>query len=169
MVGPLMVLAALSVVGGFMGVPHASWIEHWLEPVIPAHEGAGHVAASMEWILMGVSVLGALLGMGAALKLYSNLSVVEGLKSKFAWIHRGMEHKWYVDELFEKVIVKPIYSMSMAFWKGFDVAVIDRVVLGFGRVSFWAGQTVRVIQTGSIQLYAFVLILGMCATVGSPS
>ena len=46
MVLPLIILALLSVVGGFMGFPHMSWIEHWLEPVIPIHEGAAHSAAS---------------------------------------------------------------------------------------------------------------------------
>jgi len=74
MVGPLAVLAVLSVLGGFMGVPHASWLEHWLEPVIPAHEAVGHaVQASMEWTLMGVSVVGATLGILGAIGVFSNL------------------------------------------------------------------------------------------------
>ena len=63
-------------------------------------------------------------------------------------------------------LIRPIYSVSVALWKNFDVAVIDRIVLGFGRVSEWTGQTLRVAQTGSIQTYALILMIGIVATVG---
>jgi NADH:ubiquinone oxidoreductase subunit 5 (subunit L)/multisubunit Na+/H+ antiporter MnhA subunit len=54
----------------------------------------------------------------------------------------------------------------VSLWKGFDVAVIDRIVIGVGKASEWTGQAVRVVQTGSIQVYALVLLLGVIATVG---
>ncbi len=167
MVVPLQILALLSVVGGFMGIPHMSWIEHWLAQVIPPHDpGASHVAPALEWVLMAVSVAGAAVGIFFGLKVYRDIKIADALKAKWATLHRALEIKWYVDEIFHASVVRPIHSLSMALWKGFDVAVIDRFVLGFGQVSFWTGQTVRVLQTGSIQVYAFMLLAGVVITVG---
>jgi NADH-quinone oxidoreductase subunit L len=167
MIVPLQILAVLSVIGGFMGIPHMSWLDHWLSPVIPSHHGvSGGVSPAMEWVLMALSVAGAALGIFFSLRLYSDLAKAEALRRRWPALHKAVENKWYVDEIYDFVIVRPIYALSMALWKGFDVAVIDRVVLGFGRVSQWTGQTVRVIQTGSIQVYAFMLLVGLVATVG---
>jgi NADH-quinone oxidoreductase subunit L len=164
---PLIILAVLSAIGGFMGVPHVSWLAHWLEPVIPAHEAiAEGISPSMEWVLMGASVAGAVVGISIAWNLYKNLARAGELAKRFSGVHQLLENKWYVDELFEALFVRPIQGLSKALWKGFDVAVIDRIVLGFGRASAFTGQAVRVIQTGSIQLYAFMLLVGIVATVG---
>lgn len=167
MVIPLQILAVLSAVGGLFGIPHMSAIEHWLEPVIPAHEAASAaVEGSMEWVLMGVSVAGAVFGIFFALGLYKNLTRAEGWAKRFSALHEILEEKWYIDEIYQMIIVRPIHWLSVALWKGFDVAVIDRVVLGFGKASEWTGSTLRVIQTGSIQLYALMLLLGLVATAG---
>lgn len=168
MVIPLQILGVLSVVGGLIAIPHFSWIEHWLEPVIGAHDSHSvtAVAPGMEWVLMFVSVVGALLGIGVALRMYGDLPAVERLKQRFAFVHRLLENKWYVDELYEFVFVRPIQALSVGLWKGFDVAVIDRIVLGFGRASEWTGQVIRVAQTGSIHIYAFMVLMGLVATVG---
>ena len=88
------------------------------------------------------------------------------IEKRFAFFHKLLENKWYVDEIYEAVFVKPIGALSELIWKGFDVAVIDRIVVGFGRVSEWTGQTVRVIQTGSIQVYAVMLLLGIVVICG---
>jgi NADH-quinone oxidoreductase subunit L len=167
MILPLVVLAVLSVFGGFLGFTHHSWIEHWLEPVIPMHEGVMMpYAQGMEYPLMIVSVVGALFGLFVAKGLYKDLAKPRELAKKFAALHKTLWNKWYVDEIYEAVIVKPIYFLSVSLWKGFDVAVIDRIVVGVGKASEWTGQAVRVVQTGSIQVYALVLLLGVIVTVG---
>jgi len=165
---PLMVLAVLSTIGGFLGIPHLSWVESWLEPVIPIQEGlAPGVAAGMEWVLMGISVAGAVLGIVVGLKLYSRgLAAAESLATRWPVLYKALENKWYIDEIYETILIRPIKNLSIALWKGFDVAVLDRIVLGFGRASEWTGQTVRVLQTGSIQVYAFVLLIGIIVTAG---
>jgi NADH-quinone oxidoreductase subunit L len=165
MLAPLYVLAALSAAGGFLGMPHLSWLEKWLEPIFGA-ELQSQAQPSMEWILMGVSVALAVIGIFAAMKLYSNLSAVESLKKKWATLHRILFHKWYIDEIYEAAIVKPIHALSELLWKSFDVAVIDRIVLGFGRASEWTGQTLRVAQTGSLQVYAVMILIGLLLSVG---
>ncbi len=162
---PLCVLALLSAVGGFIGIPHMSWLEHWLEPVIPAH-AAPAISGNMEWILMGLSVAGAVAGITVGLSLYKDLAKPEAIKKKWAWLHDLLDHKWYVDEIYEATIVKPIQALSNALWKGLDVAIIDRFIVGLGRVSEKTGETVKVLQTGSIQIYALMLLIGIVATVG---
>ena len=171
MVGPLMVLALLSAVGGFMGIPKAwtgseGWLESWLEPVIPLHHAVEHTSEAAEWGLMIFSVVLAATGIIVALRLYSNLDKAKSLAVRWASARKVLANKWYVDELYESTLIRPIYSVSVALWKNFDVAVIDRIVLGFGRVSEWTGQTLRVAQTGSIQTYALILMIGIVATVG---
>src|SRR5262249_25616197 len=137
------------------------------EPVIPAHEALRvGVAPGMEWALMVVSLAGAVLGIFVGFKLYADLGKVAELQKRFAGVHRLVENKWYIDEIYEALFVKPIGALSRWIWRGFDVAVIDRVVVGFGRVSAWTGQTVRVIQTGSIQVYAMMLLIGILLSVG---
>ncbi len=168
MVLPLVILAVLSAVGGLMGIPHSSWLEHWLEPIMAGHHGVAEgIGENMEWILMGVSVAGALLGIIVSFSLYKKgLERAAAIARGWPTLYRLLWNKWYVDEIYNAVFVRPIYALSVGLWKGFDVAVIDRVVLGFGRVSTWTGQTVRVLQTGSLQVYALGLLLGIIATVG---
>jgi NADH-quinone oxidoreductase subunit L len=167
MVAPLIVLAILSGIGGFMGIPHMSWLAHWLEPVIPHHAGfRPGVEPAMEWALMGLSVFGAIVGISVAWKIFSNLKTPEKLKKKHAGVHRLLSNKWYVDELYEHIVVEPIHKSSMFLWKKFDIAIIDRVVLGFGRVSSWTGSQLRVIQSGSLQVYALMLLVGLVITLG---
>lgn len=163
---PLMVLAVLSGVGGYIGWPHASWIEHWLEPIVGGHEATSTVSPSMEWVLMGMSILGAAAGITVSYKLYQNLKLVEALTRRFKGLHQVLENKWYIDEIYEAILIRPIRFASQMLWKGFDVAVIDRIVLSFGRVSQWTGQTVRVVQTGSLQVYALMFLMGLIATAG---
>jgi NADH-quinone oxidoreductase subunit L len=166
MIAPLFVLAVLSALGGFMGFPHASWLEHWLSPVIPPAEASHEVAESMEWILMAVSVAAAAVGIFVSYRLYQNLDRMTAWKQRFAGLHKFLWNKWFVDEVYEGAIVKPIGGLSQLLWKKFDVAVIDRVVLSFGWVSEWTGQTLRLAQTGSLQVYAVVLLFGLVLTVG---
>lgn len=164
---PLMILAVLSLVGGWIGWPHSSWIAEWLSPVIPAHEAlAEGVSASTEYVLMGVSTIGAVLGILFSSSLYKNLARPEGMARKFSGLHSLLEHKWYIDEIYEAAFVRPIQALSQALWKGVDVGVIDWVVLGFGRVSMFTGQAVRIVQTGSVQLYAMMILAGIVVAVG---
>ncbi len=166
MVAPLMVLAVLSVIGGFLGIPHFSWLEGWLEPVIGHHGAESRVPASFEWILMAVSSVGAIIVMLATLRFYQNLDRAESIRRKFSWFHRCLENKWYVDELYEWVWVKPIGKIAEWCWRGIDAGVIDRVVNGVGKASQRSGQIARVPQNGSLQSYALLLMTGIILMMG---
>ena len=102
------------------------------------------MSAGTEWLLMGLSLAGAIAGVLFAWQAYKDLMVPERWAKRWAGLHKTLQNKWYVDEIYEAVFVRPIVALSQALWKGFDIAVIDRiVVVGFGRVSEWTGQTVR--------------------------
>jgi NADH-quinone oxidoreductase subunit L len=150
-----------------MGIPHHSWLQHWLEPVIhSSHELAPGVSPSTEWVLMGVSVAGALAGLTVALRFYRELPAVARLRSSFEAAHKVLFNKWYVDEAYEALFIQPTLKLSRALWRWLDVAIIDGIVNGLGRISTWGGQSAKAIQTGSIQVYALVALLGLLLTVG---
>ncbi len=163
---PLFVLAFLSLVGGFIGIPHFSWLEHWLSPMVSGAEHNEAISHSMEWGLMALSVAGAALGVFGGFKIYQNIEIAQNLKRRWPRFHELLFQKWYVDELYEIILIKPLFKISVLTWKYFDVQVIDRIVLSFGRASMWAGQTARVMQTGSVQVYGVMFLIGILATVG---
>lgn len=166
MVAPLLVLAVLSFAGGFMGIPHMSWLEHWLHPILPAEQFKESVSHSMEWVLMALSVVGAGVGIFLGLRTYQDFANVARLQQKYPGIYKLFYNKWYVDEIYEAAVVQPMIRFSRMLWKWVDIGVIDRTVLGFGRVSEWTGQTLRYFQTGSVQAYAVLFLVGLVVTVG---
>ncbi len=167
MVGPLVALAVLSLIGGFIGIPHMSWLEHWLEPIIPGFapikDGVHH---ETEWVLMGFSVLVALIGMGGAFFIYGNRARTESLQNSLAGFLKTLENKWYVDEIYDAAIVRPLRAVSVFLWKKIDVSIIDRTVLGFGSVSEMSGGVLRESQTGSTQIYIVTFAIGLLVIVG---
>lgn len=166
MLVPLYILGILSLVGGAIGLPHASWLEGWLEPVVQDVSGHGHGQSGMEWFLMLLSVLGAALGVFIAFKIFGNSKKHAIIQEKFPRIHRLLLNKWYVDELYAFFFVKPLVSVSEFFWKIVDVSIIDRVVMDVGRSTRWVGETMRILQTGSVQTYGVILVMGLAALLG---
>ena len=170
MIFPLQVLAVLSLVGGFLGIPHLSWLEHWLEPVIPLHEavssGAEHASGNAEWFLMVLSTVLAVGAITFGLKFYQNLEKSQSLAKQMSGLYRLLLNKWYVDEVYDALIVQPIRKVSEVFWRTVDVGLIDRFVMLFGKVSDRTGSTVRLIQTGSLQFYTLMLLVGLLVIAG---
>lgn len=166
MLYPLYVLAFLSAVGGFLGFPHFHWLEHWLGGIIPEEVSAPVINPHLEWGFMLLSVLGAALGIGLAFRLYTRLSFVQKIKQQWHVVHGLLSNKWYVDELYDRIFVRPLLKLSQWVWKGIDVSVIDRFVLSFGFASQWTGQKFRAIQTGSIQVYGVSFLIGLAVVLG---
>jgi NADH-quinone oxidoreductase subunit L len=134
------------------------------EAVAGAAETSG---GSLEYVLMAVSVAIAVVGIMIAFSVYKSYQGgKDPVEAKAPGLYKLLENKWYIDEIYDALVVRPVHFLSVELWKKFDVGVIDRIVLGFGRVTAWTGQTVRVIQTGSIQVYAVMLLIGLIATVG---
>ena len=174
----LIVLAIGSVLAGYIGVPHvlggSNWIETFLHPAFLA-PGADHAAAaavhgeaSTELMLMGLSVGLALAGFGIAFYFwYRNPRVADAWAARFSGVHKLLSNKYYVDELYDAVIVQPIKIVSTGgLWKGMDAGVIDGSVNGVGLGVHASSMGLRRLQTGSIRAYAASLFLGAVCVLG---
>src|SRR5690606_40166389 len=169
---PLVVLALGSIVAGYIGVPHAlgghNWIHGFLDPVF--HVG-GTVAAeahgdtTTELMLMGLSVFAAFAGIALAAFLFLKRPRKANLNP--TGVHKLLENKYYVDEIYDALVVRPIHALSTAvLWKGIDARLIDGAVNGTGAVIRVGSSGLRRLQTGSVRAYAMAVFLGVVAMVG---
>ena len=168
---PLIVLAALSVVGGLLGLPHVighNFLAEWLHPVIPALPGLPeiHIDSSVEWLVMGLSTLIALAGWFLAMRLYRDRGTASDVafEQRSPALARAIENKWYVDELYGAVIVRPLAGISRFFWKGID-ALIDGIAAMLGYVVRGFGEIMRFFQTGNVRNYALMFFIGVLVFV----
>jgi NADH-quinone oxidoreductase subunit L len=162
---PLMVLAALTVVAGLVGIPssHGTAFARFLAPVLPAHEAASGGGA---FALLVLSALVAVGGVLLAWVMYG-LRPVRGEEIGVARnpIHALLLRKYYVDELYDAVFVQPLFRFSQWCARPFDLGVIDGIVNGVGRlVVAWAAG-MRRIQTGFVMNYALGILIGAVAAV----
>jgi NADH-quinone oxidoreductase subunit L len=201
---PLAVLAVGSVLAGWMGTPRV-WslpesfrtFERWLEPafasaaVEAAHEGAHD--ASIEWILMAVSVALALMGISIARYFYHyHPEIPDTLEGKLKPLHGVLLNKWYVDEIYDFLFINGFAKGGGRMLGAFDRNVIDGGVNGAGwltrlssNISIWwdtwivdgavrlssllvklASYPVRIVQTGRVQAYALFVVVGALAFFG---
>jgi len=182
---PLMVLAVLSIIGGYIGVPHvlggANHIHEFLAPVLgggaePAKvhagisilskawasggEGAGHPAA-LELLMMVVSVVIALIGIGIAYLFYvKNPALPKLLAERWKGLYKLVFNKYYVDELYEILFINSLKNLGTGLWKGFDDFVIDGTINGIAYLIGWLSGVTRRMQTGLVQNYAFSMVIG---------
>jgi NADH-quinone oxidoreductase subunit L len=168
---PLMILAGLSIVGGFFGIPASlgggNWIEHWLDPVFePARRKlleAEHGLVWTEYALMAISVAVAAASIFAAITIYrKRLDIAEHVSGKFKKAYRLLLNKYYVDEVYDAAVVNPIVNVSTEIlWKGVDATVIDGSINGSASLTGRVAQAVRRIQNGVAQSYALVFVAGI--------
>src|SRR5436190_1367903 len=165
---PLIVLAALSAVGGALGLPHVighNFLGEWLGHVIPEVEGTHaeiHIPASSEWTVMIISTLVAIAGWFLAMRLYKDrgLASDQAFEQRAPGLAHAIENKWYVDELYAAIIVRPLAALSRFFWKGVD-AVIDGIAAMLGFVIRGFGEVLRFFQTGNVRNYALMFFIGV--------
>ncbi|HCV43602.1 MAG TPA: NADH-quinone oxidoreductase subunit L [Bacteroidetes bacterium] len=173
---PLIILAVLSAIGGFVGIPASlgggNAIEHWLDPVFEkANEKmllAGHDVEAIEYVLMALSVGVAIAGIFLARKWYLQRSEIpDRLSARFAGLYKLLLNKYYVDEAYDAVVITPAAKGSeKLLWRGIDVGVIDWFVNALAAAFGFVSKTMRVVQTGVAQSYALVFLAGVIAIVG---
>jgi NADH-quinone oxidoreductase subunit L len=114
------------------------------------------------------SVLIAVAGILLAQKFYvTNPEIADRMAVQYAGVHRLLSNKYYVDELYDAAIVRPIRIVSEeGLWKGIDVRVIDGSVNGAAAAVGGGSQLLRRIQTGSVRVYAMSVFLGVVAILG---
>ena len=170
---PLMILAALSVVGGWVGIPailtggrDINVFHHWLAPVVgPAHavtQGEAH-SASSEGLLMAAALAVALAGIGLAFAMYQmNPGSAERLAGTFRPVYVLWRNLYWVDELYEAVVLRPFYALSRWF-AAFDRWVVDGLVNVSGILVDITGQLLKLFQTGYVRNYALLFLMGVVA------
>ncbi|MBI5167713.1 MAG: NADH-quinone oxidoreductase subunit L [candidate division NC10 bacterium] len=172
---PLMILAFLSIVGGYLGVPEvlggANRFQEFLAPVFEVGHAKAipspHGAVGLELGLMGVSVAAALVGIGVAYRFYiQDPSLPHRLAERFQRAYTALLNKYYVDEIYETLIVNPFKRGSVFLWEGFDVKVVDGSVNGVAYLVEWGGSLLRKVQTGYVFNYVLAILAGAVAIVG---
>jgi NADH-quinone oxidoreductase subunit L len=160
MLGPLVVLAVLSVVGGFVG--YGNHFEHFLAPVFQAtsdiaQEASPEAGKSMlEYLLMGVSVSVAGLGWFLAYLLYSRRPELPArIAASLGGLYQAVSNKYYIDELYAVLFVKPLIDGSTTIlWHGVDQGVIDAAVNDSADAARHVSDTARHMQSGNLRSYA---------------
>jgi len=168
---PLMILAVLSTVGGFVGIP---LIQGWnvfhdfLNPVI-AHVAKPevHYAMSFEITMMVVSMAVGLLGILLAYKMYVKQPELPGVvTAKIPALYDLVYNKYYVDEVYDATVVEPIKNGSVFLWQEVDAKVVDGAVNGSASLVTWISSVVRKVETGYVQNYALAVLVGVAIITG---
>ena len=173
---PLMVLALLSLVGGFVQIPLMAGgqrFDRFLEPVfadaarVAGAEAQAHAGAGAEVMLMVISLAVALAGIFVAYRFYiADPELPVRLAERARGLYRLLFHKYWVDELYDSAVVQPIYRGSVGLWQRFDAAVIDGIVNGVGKQIERGSGLLRQAQVGYVQVYALLITLGAVVVVG---
>jgi NADH-quinone oxidoreductase subunit L len=187
---PLIILAFLSVVGGWINVPeaighmpvlgwvpHSEWLHEWLHPITaPADDvlasNVGEFAHQSP--LGGGEALWALLSFAVASIIIVLTTRALGRRvvdpAVGAAAPRGFRkvlyNKWYVDELYDRTVVRPLLAVSRASWRFIDETLIDGLVNGAGYLSRFAGWSGSRLQTGQLNTYAFAIVVGVLVVLG---
>ncbi|MFN2375325.1 MAG: NADH-quinone oxidoreductase subunit L [Candidatus Binatia bacterium] len=165
---PLVILAALSVVGGYVGIPHAlgghNAFGSYLAPSVGHHELG--IAVDTELMLMAVSVGAAFLGMGLAWTMYSrDPRADKGLSRALGGLYPRLERAYDVDALYDHTVVQPLMRGSEKLWIDVDVAIIDGVANGTAAAATGMGGLLRRWSTGNVQHYMLTVLVGVAALV----
>lgn len=170
---PLVVLAVLSVIGGFFNVPEilggTAKLEQFLDPIYqyarqanPEAFAGVHLNHSTEFMLMGVSVAGAVISIIAAWVIYVSRKSVPAPDEQVSGLQQVIYRKYYIDELYDAVFVKPIQALSRFFYSVVDKGGIDRFgVEGVGRFVKGLANEFRLLQTGATGFYVLMMVTGI--------
>ena len=157
---PLILLAVASAIAGALGIPAIMggnhWLSHQLIPIIgEAHEA--HLSHETEWILMGVSVTIALIALLIAVNRYKKQADQEQTTA----LGKFLYNKWYIDELYNNVVVEPLNKMSGFLKETIERKVIDGAVNGAGKLVQYSARQIRLIQSGQVGYYILFMVLSL--------
>ncbi|MCK4655625.1 MAG: NADH-quinone oxidoreductase subunit L, partial [candidate division Zixibacteria bacterium] len=167
----LVCLAVLSVAGGWIGIPESlgggNQFEHFMDPVFAQSEAivteaAVHYAHSTEYMLMAITIVLVLVAIYFAYLFYVRRPELSTrLKQRLSGLHKLIYNKYYVDEIYQVLIVNPIVNFSLFLWKVIDVAIIDGLANGLAAMVKSFSSSGRVIQTGYLRNYALLFVFGV--------
>jgi len=153
---PLIILAVLSIVTGYLGIPE------FLGPTFETDAGdASHEGGAAIGIMVVATGMG-LLGIAGAYYVYVlNQALPDRFARRWQLLYQASLNKWYVDEAYDRTIVRPTISAATGLWRRVDVNVVDGAVNGVARAIAWGGWLLRLMQSGQVQHYALGMALGV--------
>lgn len=156
---PLVILAVLSIIGGFVGVPEVflqggERLAAFLAPVVPTATHA--IAHTTELLLMALTTIVALLAIFLAWRRYRTYR-----DERETGLTKLFENRWYVDELYNTIIVKPVNKLGVVANQYFERSGIDWLVNGVGRLVNYGGRQLRWLQSGQIGSYVLLMVVSM--------
>ncbi|MFI5156615.1 MAG: NADH-quinone oxidoreductase subunit L [Chitinophagales bacterium] len=163
---PLIVLAILATIGGFVGIPaafaaNAHVLERFLEPVFAPSAALTSVAHAgkevPELMLMAVSVGLALIAILAAWTRYSRNPDLTDAKG----FGKILQNKWYVDELYDAIFVRPLNAFAKFLNNVVEKSIIDWMVNGVGRAVQYGSRQIRLLQSGQVGAYVLMMVIGL--------
>ncbi len=162
---PLMVLAFFAVVAGFVGIPalfapNAHALEHFLAPVFAGSAAlahAHHIEHSTEWILMGTATVLILIVIVYAVTKFKKYTTTEPNTG----IAKVLENKWYIDELYDTVIVNPLHWFAGFLKNTIEKYVIDGAVNGVGKLVGYGSRQFRLLQSGQVGSYILMMVMAL--------
>lgn len=163
---PLIILAILSVIGGLIGIPEVFMhgghkLEAFLSPVFAKSNAiteAHHLSHSTEYMLMGISVAAALAALVFA---WSKFSKYQKSDAEETGLGKVLANKWYVDELYDSIIVKPVLSIAKYFSNIFEKKGVDGFVNGVGKAVNYGSRQIRLLQSGQVGAYVLMMVMGI--------
>jgi NADH-quinone oxidoreductase subunit L len=161
---PLIILAVLAAVGGLISLPGNSWLAHYLAPIFSKEAHEAHHLGATEYTLMAVAVIGGLIGIGIAFAKYIKQNTVPPEDAGITGMAKVLYNKYYVDEVYDVLFVKPINFLSR-FFRDYIETTLSALVFGFAKVTGELGYQGKKLQNGSIGFYLFIFVVGFCIIV----
>ena len=163
---PLIVLAVLSIIGGFFGIPElfakdAHLLKGFLSGVVAPSGDVHQVAVVTEIILIGLLLAAVAFAIVTAKKMYT-----DKLDKESTGLMKLFENKWYVDEIYQSLIIRPTLALGGGLKKYVEKQVIEKVVAGIGVLSYYFSDRTKSVQTGNIGTYVLLMVLGVVAGLG---
>ena len=161
---PLIVLAILATIGGAINLPGSMWLNHYLEPIFATVSHEEHVLGNTEYMLMGIALAGALLGIGLAFSKYIKQNVVPNEDNEIKGLTKIVYNKYYVDEFYTFLIVRPINGLSNFFRTTLEPA-LSKTVFRLANVTYVMANQGKKAHNGSVGLYLFAFVIGVCSII----
>lgn len=162
---PMMILAVLSVIGGFIGIPalfaeNGHKLRGFLSGVVQNIETV-HVDASIEYMLMGALLVCVLAVIALTKKLFDGKTDAES-----QGIMKLFENKWYFDEIYQALVIGPVVGLGNTLKKYIEKAGIAQIVFGVGSLSYLVSKQTKSVQTGHIGTYVLLMVIGIIVGIG---
>ena len=160
---PLIVLGTLAAVGGLINLPGSTWLHHYLSPLF-SKATEEHALGSTEYMLMGIALVGAFVGIGIAYSKYIKQNNVPEEDDKILGFAKVLYNKYYVDEFYESLFIKPINALSR-FFRDYIETAVSGFVFGLGKVTLELGSQGRKLHNGNTGFYLFAFVLGVIGMI----